>query len=171
MNAQGDVPEAVVADRAVGAVVASAAGDALGAGYEFGPPLGADTPVVMDGGGNFDWAPGEWTDETQMALAVLIPLADGRPDLGAIERGFRTWFDSGPADVGNRDPPCSTPPDGESAGEVVVDGVGVLGVDHRAAREGPVARGPGVRKAARPRPSSERRRRGRSAATTRWSHR
>lgn len=32
-------------DRAAGVLLASAAGDALGAGYEFGPPLGEDVPV------------------------------------------------------------------------------------------------------------------------------
>lgn len=98
------VPAPVRADRAAGAVLASAAGDALGAGYEFGPPHAADTPVVMGGGGGgFGWAPGEWTDDTQMALAVLGPLAIGDPaPLPAIEAGFRTWFASDPADVGNQ---------------------------------------------------------------------
>ena len=36
-------------DRAAGVLVAMACGDALGAGYEFGPPLGADAEVVMEG--------------------------------------------------------------------------------------------------------------------------
>ena len=27
----------------------------------------------MEGGGGFQWRPGEWTDDTQMALAVLTP--------------------------------------------------------------------------------------------------
>ncbi len=71
-------------DRAIGAVVASAAGDALGAGYEFGPPLSADTPIVMAGGGSFGWAPGEWTDDTSMAVPILRALAEGR-DLAAEE--------------------------------------------------------------------------------------
>lgn len=96
------VPAAVQADRAVGAVVASAAGDALGAGYEFGPPLAAGAPVRMDGGG-LGWEPGEWTDDTQMAVAVLLPLAQAARDpLSEIEAGFRAWFDSGPRDVGNQ---------------------------------------------------------------------
>ena len=90
----------VRADRAVGAVVASAAGDALGAGYEFGPALTPATPVLMKGGGGFGWAAGEWTDDTQMTLAVLAPLADGNRDLAAVETGFREWFLAGPADVG-----------------------------------------------------------------------
>jgi ADP-ribosylglycohydrolase len=51
-------------------MVGTAAGDALGAGYEFGPALGADVPVFMNGGGMFRWEPGEWTDDTSMAIAV-----------------------------------------------------------------------------------------------------
>lgn len=38
-------------DRAVGVLVGMAAGDALGAGYEFGQPMSADQPVGMIGGG------------------------------------------------------------------------------------------------------------------------
>lgn len=94
------VPAPVVADRAVGAVLGSAAGDALGAHYEFGPPLPADSPVDMIGGGAFDWAPGEWTDDTQMALAILGVLATGSTDIAEVEVAFSRWYDSGPADVG-----------------------------------------------------------------------
>ena len=68
---------AAAIDRAVGAVVASAAGDALGAPYEFGPP-NPEAPCQLEGGGGFGWEPGEWTDDTQMALAVLTVLAAGR---------------------------------------------------------------------------------------------
>ena len=86
-----------------GVVLASAAGDALGAGYEFGPPCPPTPSVGMVGGGGFGWAPGEWTDDTQMALAVLAPLADGhRRSSDAVEAGFRAWYDSDPADVGNQ---------------------------------------------------------------------
>ena len=53
-------------DRAVGAVMASAVGDALGAPYEFGPP-NPSAPCAMEGGGGYRWEPGEWTDDTQMA--------------------------------------------------------------------------------------------------------
>ncbi len=54
-----------------------ACGDALGAGYEFGPPLSASTPVFMKGGGGFAWAPGEWTDDTSMAVPIAQAAADG----------------------------------------------------------------------------------------------
>lgn len=86
-------------DRAAGALLGLAAGDALGAGYEFTHPS-PDAPIGMVGGG-LGWEPGEWTDDTQMAQAVLAPLAEGVDDpVPAIEAGFRAWFASGPADVG-----------------------------------------------------------------------
>jgi ADP-ribosyl-[dinitrogen reductase] hydrolase len=65
-------------DRAIGAVLASAVGDALGAPYEFKPPIPAATPVEMKGGGSFGWAPGEWTDDTSMAIPLLQSLARGK---------------------------------------------------------------------------------------------
>lgn len=95
----------VLTDRATGVVVCSAAGDALGAGYEFGAAFGEEIPVLMAGGGGFGWAPGEWTDDTQLALVILQALFEGDslPDgyeIAGIEKGFRDWFGSGPADVG-----------------------------------------------------------------------
>jgi ADP-ribosylglycohydrolase len=65
-------------DRAIGAILGSAVGDALGAPYEFKPPISAATPVEMRGGGSFDWAPGEWTDDTSMAIPILQALARGK---------------------------------------------------------------------------------------------
>ena len=64
-------------DRAVGTLLASAAGDALGAPHEFGPSLDLSLESSMTGGGSFGWRPGEWTDNTQTSLAVLAPLAKG----------------------------------------------------------------------------------------------
>ena len=64
-------------DRAAGVLLATACGDALGAGYEFGPPLPADQPVGMVGGGPFGWAAGEWTDDTSMAVAIAEVAATG----------------------------------------------------------------------------------------------
>lgn len=59
------------ADRAAGVALGAACGDALGAPYEFAPPIGPDVPVVMAGGGAMRWAPGEWTDDTAMAVPLL----------------------------------------------------------------------------------------------------
>ncbi|BBY07101.1 hypothetical protein [Mycobacterium noviomagense] len=47
-------------DRACGALLGTAAGDALGAGYEFARPLGPGQPVEMIGGGLGPFKPGEW---------------------------------------------------------------------------------------------------------------
>ena len=69
--------DAGMQDRALGAVLAGACGDALGAAYEFGPPLPGDEPVRMRGGGPFGWEPGEWTDDTSMAIPVLEAVANG----------------------------------------------------------------------------------------------
>ncbi|MCV7007439.1 ADP-ribosylglycohydrolase family protein [Mycobacterium gordonae] len=64
-------------DRACGVLLATAAGDALGAPYEFGPPRGPGLEVAMVGGGGFGWAPGEWTDDTSMAIAIAEVAATG----------------------------------------------------------------------------------------------
>ncbi len=64
-------------DRACGALLGTAAGDALGAGYEFGLPLAPDAPVDMIGGGLGPFKPGEWTDDTSMAIAIAEIAATG----------------------------------------------------------------------------------------------
>ena len=46
-------------DRALGVLLGTAAGDALGAPYEFGAPRGPELEVAMVGGGSFGWEPGE----------------------------------------------------------------------------------------------------------------
>lgn len=51
--------DSLQSDRAAGVLVALAAGDALGAGYEFGEPLPDDARVTMKGGGPFGFAPSE----------------------------------------------------------------------------------------------------------------
>lgn len=81
-------------DRVCGVMVATAAGDALGAGYEFGPALPPRASVGMIGGGAFGWAPGEWTDDTSMAIPILDAAAAGG-DLreGATQDGIaRVWY-------------------------------------------------------------------------------
>lgn len=64
-------------DRTVGAIVASAAGDALGSQYEFGPAH-PDTFTPEFGVGCFGHDVGEWTDDTSMAMPILQVLAAGR---------------------------------------------------------------------------------------------
>ncbi len=95
-------PEQV--DRAVGMVLASAAGDALGVPYEFGSAPYHGRPEMV-GGGLGGFAPGEWSDDTAQAFAILEVAATGAdlrtPEaLDAIAGGFAEWYAGGPADVG-----------------------------------------------------------------------
>ena len=62
-------------DRVEGVLLATAAGDALGAPYEFQPPRGPELEVAMIGGGV--WERGEWTDDTSMAIAIAEVAATG----------------------------------------------------------------------------------------------
>src|ERR1700761_6847379 len=64
-------------DRACGALLATAAGDALGAGYEFDPPMASDAAVDMIGGGLGAFERGEWPDDTSMAIAIAEVAATG----------------------------------------------------------------------------------------------
>ena len=79
-------------DRAVGVVVASAAGDALGSQYEFGPAL-PDTVTPEFGIGYFGHGIGEWTDDTSMAVPILRALAEGRrlEDPATLDGIVDTW--------------------------------------------------------------------------------
>ncbi|MFH8434826.1 ADP-ribosylglycohydrolase family protein [Streptomyces sp. NPDC018007] len=91
-------------DRAAGAVVGSAAGDALGAPFEFGP-AGVFTARFPDGAGTLcgggGWDPGEATDDTQMAVLVAESLleCDGL-DLPELFGRFRRWAAGDPKDIG-----------------------------------------------------------------------
>ena len=83
-------------DRAAGVLVALAAGDALGAGYEFGAPLPDGAEVTMKGGGPFGFAPAEWTDDTSMAIPIAQALLEAASDAGssspaALTMMVRAW--------------------------------------------------------------------------------
>jgi ADP-ribosyl-[dinitrogen reductase] hydrolase len=82
-------------DRACGVLAATAAGDALGAPYEFQPARGPGKQVAMVGGGSFGWKPGEWTDDTSMAIAIAEVLATGADlrDEPAQDAIVRRWYD------------------------------------------------------------------------------
>ena len=98
-----------ILQRAMGALIGSAVGDALGAPFEFGPAgrysARFPQPEVggtgeMVGGGSFDWNPGEFTDDTQMTLALAESLiASGQLDLDDLWTRFTCWR-SGASDVG-----------------------------------------------------------------------
>jgi ADP-ribosyl-[dinitrogen reductase] hydrolase len=95
--------------HAIGALVGSAVGDALGAPYEFQRPglyrATYPSPAVggigeMRGGGGFGWKPAEFTDDTQMALALAESLiANNGFDPADLWQRWRTWAETA-TDVG-----------------------------------------------------------------------
>ncbi|WP_168201958.1 ADP-ribosylglycohydrolase family protein [Glutamicibacter sp. ZJUTW] len=95
-----------VLDRILGVMTGMAAGDALGAGYEFNAPLPDSAQVDMIGGGLGNFAPGEWTDDTSMAIVVAQGLlgSNGKLDGAASDYMVREWarWAVNAPDVGNQ---------------------------------------------------------------------
>ncbi|MGI6374973.1 MAG: ADP-ribosylglycohydrolase family protein [Anaerolineae bacterium] len=85
------MPTIDLRSRARGALLGLAAGDALGAAVEFTP--GPHHLTDMVGGGPFGLWPGEWTDDTSMALCLASSLVElGRFDpADQMERYLRWW--------------------------------------------------------------------------------
>lgn len=93
-------------ERFVGCLVGLALGDALGAPLEFMPrdEIAAHHGEVREllGGGWLNVDPGEYTDDTQLALAITDSIvAVGRVDPDDIAARFVAWLRTGPKDVGN----------------------------------------------------------------------
>lgn len=72
----GVAPLTVMSDRAGGVLVGQACGDALGVPYEFVAPRVSGRPQ-MKGGGIGNYAPGEWSDDTQLAICLAEIAATG----------------------------------------------------------------------------------------------
>lgn len=87
---------ASIRDRAVGALVGLAAGDAVGTTIEFQAKPAHALLTDMIGGGPFQLAAGEWTDDTAMALALADSLREN-PDLdpAALMTRFVEWHENG----------------------------------------------------------------------------
>lgn len=83
-------------DRYRGALLGLAAGDALGTTLEFKPP-GTFTPIDdMVGGGPFKLEPGQWTDDTSMALCLAASLIErGEFDAEDQMRRYVRWWEEG----------------------------------------------------------------------------
>jgi ADP-ribosyl-[dinitrogen reductase] hydrolase len=80
-------------DRVRGALVGLAVGDAVGTAVEFEAP-GSFPPVTdMTGGGAFGLEPGQWTDDTSMALCLAESLIERRgfDARDQMERYVRWW--------------------------------------------------------------------------------
>lgn len=96
-------PEATLAhspsaihDRSRGALLGLAIGDAVGTTLEFTRRDSGVAVTDMVGGGPFRLQPGEWTDDTAMALALADSLA-AKPKLDArdLMGRFVSWWRSG----------------------------------------------------------------------------
>jgi ADP-ribosylglycohydrolase len=95
-----------LADRARGVLIGGAVGDALGAPVEFEPAariVGRRQDLFeLPGGGIFDWAPGEFTDDTQMAIVLARHLGShGTVMQPELAREFANWA-GGAKDVGSQ---------------------------------------------------------------------
>jgi ADP-ribosylglycohydrolase len=79
-----------------GCLLGLAAGDAVGTTVEFQPP-GSFPPVTeMVGGGPFHLAPGQWTDDTSMAICLAESLIEqqGFDPVDQLER-YGRWYRTG----------------------------------------------------------------------------
>lgn len=83
-------------NRAVGALVGLAVGDALGTMNEFSDKPRHAVLETIVGGGPFRLAPGQWTDDTAMAMALADSLAHD-PSLDACDlmNRFVSWYRRG----------------------------------------------------------------------------
>ena len=93
-------------DAALGGFEGALVGDAAGATLEF---LGrkptreqVNWAMAMPGGGVWNVAPGQITDDGELALCLARGLAGKETfDLEAIARNYARWIDSNPFDIGN----------------------------------------------------------------------
>jgi ADP-ribosyl-[dinitrogen reductase] hydrolase len=82
-------------NRARGALLGLAVGDAIGTTVEF-KPRGSFTPLTdMVGGGPFDLRPGQWTDDTSMALCLSASLVEHGFDTHDQMQRYLLWHDEG----------------------------------------------------------------------------
>ncbi|MDU0349355.1 ADP-ribosylglycohydrolase family protein [Actinomyces sp. MRS3W] len=92
-------------DRVEGVLLAQAVGDVMGVPYEPGDVPLEGAPQAL-GGGLGDYAPGEWSDDTQMSLYIAEVAATGadltsEAALDDIARGWCHWvLEEGATDVG-----------------------------------------------------------------------
>jgi len=89
-------------DRQRGALIGLAVGDALGAAVEFKRPGSFPQVTGYRGGGPHGLAPGNWTDDTSMALALADSIAGVGWDLDDQARRYLAWYEKGWYSVNGR---------------------------------------------------------------------
>jgi ADP-ribosylglycohydrolase len=138
-------------DRVAGVLLGVAVGDALGVPYEYGsrPLPGPGEQARMLGGGLGDYAPGQWSDDTEMTTVIAQTAARfgdlrHKAALDAIAAGFLGWHAAGPADIGVQTssvlgPLRGTPEDG-AAGRMLMRAAEVHASTGRSAGNGSLMR-------------------------------
>jgi len=95
-EAQPDMSAKAARDRAIGAFLGLAVGDAVGTTLEFAPRDSRPRLTDMVGGGPFRLRAGEWTDDTAMALALSDSLATTHMlDERDLMQRFVSWHENG----------------------------------------------------------------------------
>lgn len=97
-----------IRDRALGAVLGAAVGDALGASYEFlsAAEIAHQGGIEMRAGATYlQRDKGEWTDDTAMSTVILQAAATYHELLSAtaldsVAAGFQEWAESNPPAIG-----------------------------------------------------------------------
>ncbi len=88
--------------RRRGAILGLAIGDALGAAVEFQPPGSFPEVTGFRAGGPHGLNPGEWTDDTSMALALADSIAEVGWDLNDQMNRYVSWWRTGTYSVNGR---------------------------------------------------------------------
>jgi ADP-ribosylglycohydrolase len=92
---------------AYGAVLGALVGDAAGGVLEFlgrqPTPKECEQAFDMPGGGVFDLAPGQFTDDGEMTVSLLraLVLGQGQYDPLMVAKAYSDWAASEPFDIGN----------------------------------------------------------------------
>ncbi len=137
------------AQAALGALLGAAVGDALGAPFEFQPAgsYAKRFPKAvlggigeMTGGGAFNWEPGEFTDDTQMAMALAESILSCRGDfeMETTWNHFVAWSKQA-TDIGNTTS-ASLGQSGGNGSVMRIAPIGIAGVQWGRARTIEIAR-------------------------------
>lgn len=85
-----------ILERGIGAMLGLAIGDAVGTTLEFSRRDSQPSLTDMVGGGPFSLEPGQWTDDTSMALALAESLLrNGNLDPRDLMERFARWWQEG----------------------------------------------------------------------------
>ena len=93
-------------DWAIGSILGAFTGDAAGAVLEFYPEtikrVDVDYALQFPGGGCFNVKPGQFTDDSEMALGMMRGLIKSEEFVDQVEiaKEYVKWYRSNPFDIG-----------------------------------------------------------------------